>query len=185
MGSRDRERDGGASGEQRSVASSHGTIEAIRNFIRSRYNNGFLNLENMGHDSTLRAAKIIPPGQTRGRSDVGTVMMKVAAELFPEVSSLPSRKVWSSTRCFPRMSQANSLFLLWTIDHNHLVCYEWSEVTPTHIVCCSVLPQPSEPVIEEQRHSGLQGLGISERGQKATQTSRTHLAGQPCSRSGR
>ncbi|KAK3829016.1 MAG: hypothetical protein J3Q66DRAFT_275631 [Benniella sp.] len=90
MGNREREkeRDGGASGEQRSVASSHGTIEAIRNFIRSRYNNGFLNLENMSHDSMLRAAKIVPPGQTKGRSDVGTVMMKVAAELFPETTTI-------------------------------------------------------------------------------------------------
>lgn len=82
------EGDRGSTSDQRSVASSHGTIEAIRNFIRSRYNSGFLNLENMGHDSILRAAKIIPPGQTKGRSDVGTVMMKVAAELFPDTTTI-------------------------------------------------------------------------------------------------
>ncbi|KAF9970089.1 nuclear mRNA export, poly(A)+RNA binding protein, partial [Modicella reniformis] len=73
---------------QRIVPSGHGTIESIRNFIRSRYNNGFLNLENMAHDNILRAAKIIPPGQARGRGDVGTVMMKVAAELFPETTTI-------------------------------------------------------------------------------------------------
>ncbi|KAG0293228.1 nuclear mRNA export, poly(A)+RNA binding protein, partial [Dissophora globulifera] len=71
-----------------SAPPSHGTIDAMRNFMRSRYNNGFLNLENMAQDSILRAAKIIPPGQTRGRSDVGTVMMKVAAELFPETTTI-------------------------------------------------------------------------------------------------
>ncbi|KAI8602660.1 hypothetical protein EDD21DRAFT_371221 [Dissophora ornata] len=70
------------------VPPSHGTIEAIRNFIRSRYNGGFLNLENMAQDSILRAAKVIPPGQAKGRSDVGTVIMKVAAEMFPETKTI-------------------------------------------------------------------------------------------------
>ncbi|KAG0370666.1 nuclear mRNA export, poly(A)+RNA binding protein [Gamsiella multidivaricata] len=70
--------------QRAAVAPTYGTIEVIRNFIRSRYSSGFLNLENMAQDSILRSAKIIPPGQAKGRTDVGTVMMKVAAEMFPE-----------------------------------------------------------------------------------------------------
>jgi len=70
---------------------STGTIDAIRSFIRSRYSNGFLDLENMAADPTLRAAAILPPGVARGKFDVGAVFMKVAAELFPEVNTCQFR----------------------------------------------------------------------------------------------
>ncbi|KAF9425368.1 nuclear mRNA export, poly(A)+RNA binding protein [Podila epigama] len=70
------------------VVQTAGTIDAIRTFIRSRHNNGFLNLENMAQDDILRSAKIIPPGASTQRSDVGAVMMKVAAELFPDITTI-------------------------------------------------------------------------------------------------
>ncbi|KAF9191411.1 nuclear mRNA export, poly(A)+RNA binding protein [Haplosporangium sp. Z 767] len=65
-----------------------GTIDAIRAFIRSRHNNGFLNLENMAADANLRAASIVPPGAKPGKSEIGAVMMKVASELFPEITTI-------------------------------------------------------------------------------------------------
>ncbi|KAF9173391.1 nuclear mRNA export, poly(A)+RNA binding protein [Mortierella sp. AD010] len=65
-----------------------GTIESIREFLRSRYNGGFLNLENMAKDEILRNARIFPPGNTKGRSDVGAVMMKAASEMFPETVTI-------------------------------------------------------------------------------------------------
>ncbi|KAF9116825.1 nuclear mRNA export, poly(A)+RNA binding protein [Mortierella sp. AM989] len=71
-----------------SLPTSSGTIDAIRSFLRSRYNGGFLNLENMGKDEILRGAKVTPPGYSRGRSDVGTVMMKAASEMFPETITI-------------------------------------------------------------------------------------------------
>ncbi|KAF8935066.1 nuclear mRNA export, poly(A)+RNA binding protein [Haplosporangium bisporale] len=70
------------------VVQTTGTIDAIREFIRSRHQNGFLNLENMAQDDILRSAKIIPPGSSTGRNDVGTVMMKVAAQLFPDITTI-------------------------------------------------------------------------------------------------
>jgi nuclear RNA export factor len=75
-------------GTTSSLSQSTGTIDAIRTFIRSRYSNGFLDLENMAADPTLRSAAVHPPGAggAKGRFDVGAVFMKVAAELFPEVN---------------------------------------------------------------------------------------------------
>ncbi|KAF9928260.1 nuclear mRNA export, poly(A)+RNA binding protein [Linnemannia zychae] len=70
------------------LTSSAGTIDSIRTFIRSRHNNGFLDLENMAADPTLRAASIIPPGGKTGSSQVGTVLMKVASELFPDITTI-------------------------------------------------------------------------------------------------
>ncbi|KAF9391186.1 nuclear mRNA export, poly(A)+RNA binding protein [Podila verticillata] len=70
------------------VVQTTGTIDAIREFIRSRHQNGFLNLENMAQDDILRSAKIIPPGSSTGRNDVGAVMMKVAAQLFPDITTI-------------------------------------------------------------------------------------------------
>ncbi|KAG0224597.1 nuclear mRNA export, poly(A)+RNA binding protein [Actinomortierella wolfii] len=70
------------------ASASRGTIDTIRLFIQSRYQNGFLNLENMADDEILRSAKILPPGATTGRSEVGAVMMKVAAELFPNIETV-------------------------------------------------------------------------------------------------
>ncbi|KAG0040927.1 nuclear mRNA export, poly(A)+RNA binding protein [Podila clonocystis] len=70
------------------VVQTTGTIDAVREFIRSRHQNGFLNLENMAQDDILRSAKIVPPGSSTGRSDVGVVMMKVAADLFPDITTI-------------------------------------------------------------------------------------------------
>ncbi|KAF9985274.1 nuclear mRNA export, poly(A)+RNA binding protein [Mortierella antarctica] len=67
---------------------SAGTIEAIRTFIHSRHNNGFLDLENMAADPILRAASIVPPGGKMSRTNVGPVMMKVAKELFPGITTI-------------------------------------------------------------------------------------------------
>ncbi|ORZ07236.1 hypothetical protein BCR41DRAFT_373666 [Lobosporangium transversale] len=78
---------GGASRTGTTVSSSN-TIETIRTFLRSRYNGGFLNLENMSKDEILRTARIIPPGRSKSRSDVGAVMMKAAAEMFPDVTTI-------------------------------------------------------------------------------------------------
>ncbi|KAF9580804.1 nuclear mRNA export, poly(A)+RNA binding protein, partial [Lunasporangiospora selenospora] len=76
------------SASRSAATTSSGTIDSIRSFIRSRYSNGFLNLENMAADEILRSASIYPPGRRTGRSDVGPVMMKVAAELFPETTTI-------------------------------------------------------------------------------------------------
>ncbi|GJJ70518.1 nuclear RNA export factor [Entomortierella parvispora] len=94
-----------------SMEQSTGTIDAIRSFIRSRYNNGFLDLENMAVDPTLRAAAILPPGSAKGKFDVGAVFMKVAAELFPETTTISFasnklrslRAIASVTRFFPNI----------------------------------------------------------------------------------
>ncbi|KAF9151142.1 nuclear mRNA export, poly(A)+RNA binding protein [Linnemannia schmuckeri] len=79
------------------LTTSAGTIDSIRTFIRSRHQNGFLDLENMAADPTLRAASIIPPGGKTGSSQVGAVLMKVASELFPDITtiSLASNKLRS------------------------------------------------------------------------------------------
>ncbi|KAF9972971.1 nuclear mRNA export, poly(A)+RNA binding protein [Actinomortierella ambigua] len=65
---------------------SRGTIDTIRLFIQSRHQNGFLNLENMASDEILRSGKILPPGVAK--NEVGAVMMKVAAELFPDIETI-------------------------------------------------------------------------------------------------
>ncbi|KAG0203698.1 nuclear mRNA export, poly(A)+RNA binding protein [Mortierella sp. GBA30] len=67
---------------------STGTIDAIRTFVQSRHNNGFLDLENMAADQILRAASIVPPGGKMSRTNVGPVMMKVAKELFPDITTI-------------------------------------------------------------------------------------------------
>ncbi|KAI1317102.1 nuclear mRNA export, poly(A)+RNA binding protein [Mortierella claussenii] len=79
---------GSSSVPRSTVAPTGNAIEAIRTFLRSRYNNGFLNLESMSKDEILRNAKVIPPGRSKGRSDVGIVMMKAAAEMFPETTTI-------------------------------------------------------------------------------------------------
>ncbi|KAF9431668.1 nuclear mRNA export, poly(A)+RNA binding protein [Entomortierella beljakovae] len=74
--------------ERPSPPASRGTIESIRTFLKTRYNNGFLNLENMSKDEILRNARIIPPGQNKGRSDVGAVMIKAASQMFPDITTI-------------------------------------------------------------------------------------------------
>ncbi|KAG0277561.1 nuclear mRNA export, poly(A)+RNA binding protein [Linnemannia exigua] len=93
------------------LASSASTIDSIRTFIRSRHNDGFLNLENMSADPTLRSASIIPPGGKASSSQIGAVIMKAASELFPNVKtiSLASNRLRSMqpisaiTQFFPKL----------------------------------------------------------------------------------
>ncbi|KAF9118308.1 nuclear mRNA export, poly(A)+RNA binding protein [Mortierella sp. 14UC] len=70
------------------LKSSESTLDSIRTFIRSRHNNGFLNLENMASDPTLRAASILPPGGKTSPPQIGTVLMKAASELFPDITTI-------------------------------------------------------------------------------------------------
>ncbi|KAF9086720.1 nuclear mRNA export, poly(A)+RNA binding protein [Mortierella sp. AD031] len=64
------------------------TIEAVRQFIQSRHNSGFLNLERLSSDPILQQARITLPGQNPGRHDSGSLIFEVAAELFPEVTTI-------------------------------------------------------------------------------------------------
>ncbi|KAF9923548.1 nuclear mRNA export, poly(A)+RNA binding protein [Linnemannia zychae] len=64
------------------------TIEAVRTFIQSRHNDGFLNLERMAADPILHQGHFIPPGQNSGRHDSGSLLFKTAAELFPKVTTI-------------------------------------------------------------------------------------------------
>ncbi|GJJ75524.1 nuclear RNA export factor [Entomortierella parvispora] len=61
-------------------------LPAIQQFIRSRYNNGFLNLDNMAQDRNLGAARISPLGDARSNS--GYTILKAAAELFPDITTI-------------------------------------------------------------------------------------------------
>ncbi|KAG0335187.1 nuclear mRNA export, poly(A)+RNA binding protein [Podila humilis] len=70
------------------MAQTPGTIDSIRAFIRSRCQGQFLDLENMASDSILRNAGVIPPGPSTARSDVGAVLMKVASQLFPDITTI-------------------------------------------------------------------------------------------------
>jgi hypothetical protein len=76
----------GTSGGSGGVGPKSGTNQVIQQFIQSRYNNGFLNLEHMAQDPILKAARITPPGESsRSSSDIGYIMLKTAAQLFPDV----------------------------------------------------------------------------------------------------
>ncbi|KAF9093360.1 nuclear mRNA export, poly(A)+RNA binding protein [Mortierella sp. AD031] len=107
------------------MSSTGSTIEAIRTFIRSRHNNGFLDLENMASDPTLRAASVIPPGSKSSSSQVGTVLMKVASELFPGITtiSLASNNLRSLqpisaiTQFFPKLQNLS-------LKGNNIVLYK-------------------------------------------------------------
>ncbi|KAF9574510.1 nuclear mRNA export, poly(A)+RNA binding protein [Mortierella alpina] len=67
---------------------SSGTINAIRRYIQEQHKDGFLNLQSMAQSEILRSANIISPGQKAGHSDVAAVIMKVAAEMFPEIHTI-------------------------------------------------------------------------------------------------
>ncbi|KAF9990294.1 nuclear mRNA export, poly(A)+RNA binding protein [Mortierella antarctica] len=67
---------------------SSGIINAIRRYVHEQHKDGFLNLQNMAQSEILRGANIIAPGQKAGHSDVAAVIMKVAAELFPEIHTI-------------------------------------------------------------------------------------------------
>ncbi|KAF9967744.1 nuclear mRNA export, poly(A)+RNA binding protein [Mortierella alpina] len=67
---------------------SSGVITAIRRYIQEQHKDGFLNLQNMAQSEILRSANIIAPGQKAGHNDVAAVVMKVAAELYPEIHTI-------------------------------------------------------------------------------------------------
>ncbi|CAO3571148.1 unnamed protein product [Mortierella alpina] len=67
---------------------SSGVITAIRRYIQEQHKDGFLNLQNMAQSEILRSANIIAPGQKAAHNDVAAVVMKVAAELFPEIHTI-------------------------------------------------------------------------------------------------
>ncbi|KAF9292633.1 RNA polymerase II transcription factor B subunit 4 [Mortierella alpina] len=67
---------------------SSGTISAIRRYIQEQHKDGFLNLQSMAQSEILRSANVISPGQRAGHSDVAAVVLKVAAELFPEIHTI-------------------------------------------------------------------------------------------------
>ncbi|KAG0307350.1 nuclear mRNA export, poly(A)+RNA binding protein, partial [Linnemannia gamsii] len=93
------------------------TIEAVRAYIRSCYNGGFLKMERMASSPILRQAHVAPPGQNHGRRDTGPLFFKIAAELFPNayaislafngLSSL--RPVSSIAQYFPDLQQLSLL----------------------------------------------------------------------------
>jgi len=137
------------------VVQTTGTIDAIREFIRSRHQNGFLNLENMAQDDILRSAKIIPPGSSTGRNDVGAVMMKVAAGLFPDVS----RKICWESISLKYATALTDRFLVFTVyvDHYHLIRFKWTPVTCPHFVRRPVFSKHPQSFIQRKRNSQLQG----------------------------
>ncbi|KAF9187051.1 nuclear mRNA export, poly(A)+RNA binding protein [Haplosporangium sp. Z 767] len=65
-------------------------LEAIRAFVRSRYNpqDGTLDLQEMNRDLVLRGAKIFSPGHSAAKSDICEVILKIAAEICPEAMSI-------------------------------------------------------------------------------------------------
>ncbi|OZJ06377.1 hypothetical protein BZG36_00730 [Bifiguratus adelaidae] len=66
------------------------TIDTLRVFLTSRYNPdlGLLNLDNMAQDPVLKAAGIPPPGRGDKTSQIGSVIMKLASEMFGEVHTI-------------------------------------------------------------------------------------------------
>ncbi|KAG0046781.1 nuclear mRNA export, poly(A)+RNA binding protein [Gryganskiella cystojenkinii] len=69
-----------------SGSGSGSTKATLQQFLQNRYNNGFLNLENMAQDPILNAARISFPGGPR--SDIGFRLIKTAAELFPDATTI-------------------------------------------------------------------------------------------------
>lgn len=69
-------------------AQSNHTIDFLRKFLLSRWDSvtKFLNLEDMASDPILRRACIHPPGTPKATEVVGPAMMKLAGEMFQDVS---------------------------------------------------------------------------------------------------
>ncbi|VDB94284.1 unnamed protein product [Peniophora sp. CBMAI 1063] len=65
-------------------------LEVWRDFVNRRYdaNTGFLNLERMQDDQTLKDAKLCPPGHPRSTEKEGSVIFKMAAQLKPPVTTI-------------------------------------------------------------------------------------------------
>ncbi|KZV64741.1 NTF2-like protein [Peniophora sp. CONT] len=65
-------------------------LEVWRDFVNRRYNAeiGFLNLERMQEDQTLKDAKLFPPGHPRSTDKEGSVIFKMAAQLKPPVTTI-------------------------------------------------------------------------------------------------
>ncbi|KAG0371447.1 nuclear mRNA export, poly(A)+RNA binding protein [Mortierella sp. AD032] len=75
-------------GRQDDTTYSLSVVEAVRNFIHSRVNGNYLNLERMAADSILHDGHVTPPGQNHGYDDSGPLIFKIAAELYPEVTTI-------------------------------------------------------------------------------------------------
>ncbi|KAG0276502.1 nuclear mRNA export, poly(A)+RNA binding protein [Linnemannia exigua] len=63
-------------------------VETVRSFIKSRANGSYLNLERMVGDSILRDGHVTSPGQNPDYDDFGPLIFRIAAELYPEVTTI-------------------------------------------------------------------------------------------------
>lgn len=83
---------GGANGDHAPSSSfnTQGTIGVLRRFLAARWNGSanFLNLDNMKADNILKESNVIAPGQPGAHKDIGAVMWKLAAELYPGLTTL-------------------------------------------------------------------------------------------------
>ncbi|KAI8390949.1 uncharacterized protein BYT42DRAFT_175572 [Radiomyces spectabilis] len=66
------------------------TIDTLRAFLRSRWNSDmkYLNLDDMASDPILKKGGIRPPGASGATEVVGPAMMKLAGEMFEEVTTI-------------------------------------------------------------------------------------------------
>lgn len=69
-------------------------MDILREFLRSRWNSEAqaLNLENIAADPILKRGKIRPLGAASVDAMLGPALMKLAGEMFPNVSSTESKK---------------------------------------------------------------------------------------------
>lgn len=64
------------------------TIDIMREFLLSRWDKQgkFLDLSNMAADPILKRGSIRPPGASNSNAVVGPALMKLAGEMFQDVS---------------------------------------------------------------------------------------------------
>lgn len=69
------------------VFNTQSTVALLKRFLASRWNGGakFLNLENLADDPILKDAKVAAPGQPNAHKDIGTVIFKLASEIYPDL----------------------------------------------------------------------------------------------------
>ncbi|CAO1613084.1 unnamed protein product [Sympodiomycopsis kandeliae] len=67
-----------------------GTIAVLRRLLSSRWNgaSSFLNLSNLKDDPILKEGRVVPPGQPKAHKDIGTVIFKLASELYPQIATI-------------------------------------------------------------------------------------------------
>lgn len=82
----------------------------MREFLLSRWDKQalFLDLSNMAADPILKRGSIRPPGASNSNAVVGPVMMKLAGEMFPNVSS--RLRVWFGLLLSKRIRGCCSFF---------------------------------------------------------------------------